>query len=191
MLLKFYRHHVVVRYVGEPTCLVAAPHGNRPYISTNPLLFNSIKEAVAATEDQTGPSKIYKVAIWSGSVSADVWMQARDTKQVQYREAWSCKTWWAVRLDRRHWQGTVDFLSPIIKLWKVLHVKTRSIGRHRRDYTIDPVHSSLHCKLQFLQEVTETLQLTRHCIVWLSGNASHIAIKNIINYQNFQKKYIG
>jgi len=63
MLLKFYRHHVVVRYVGERTCLVAAPHGNRPYISTNPLLFNSIKEAVAATEDQTGPGKIYKVAI--------------------------------------------------------------------------------------------------------------------------------
>jgi len=59
MLLKFYRHHVVVRYVGEPTCLVAAPHGNRPYIQMNPPLVNSIKEAVAATEDHIGPGKIY------------------------------------------------------------------------------------------------------------------------------------
>jgi len=88
MLLYLYRHRVVVRYVGEPTCLVPAPHGNsiinRPYIRTNPSLLNSIKEAVAATGDQTGPGKIYKETIRSGPVSADVRTQPRDMKQVRY-----------------------------------------------------------------------------------------------------------
>jgi len=86
----FYRHRVVVRYVGEPTCLVPAPHGNsiinRPYIRTNPSLLNNIKAAVGATGDQTGPSKIYKEAIRSGPISADVRTQPRDMKQVRYYE---------------------------------------------------------------------------------------------------------
>jgi len=90
MLLYLYRHRVVVRYVGEPTCLVPAPHGNsimnRPYIRTNPSLLNSIKQAVTATGDQTGPSKIYKETIRCGPMSADIRTQPRDMKQVQYYE---------------------------------------------------------------------------------------------------------
>lgn len=72
--------------MGEPTCVIPAPHGNsignRPYIRTNPSLLNSIKEAVAATGDQTGPGKIYKEAIRTGPVSGDIRMQPRDMKQV-------------------------------------------------------------------------------------------------------------
>ena len=72
--------------MGEPTCDVPAPHGNsianRPYIRRNPSLLNSIKEAVSATGDQTGPGKIYKKAVWTGTVAGDIRMQPRDMKQV-------------------------------------------------------------------------------------------------------------
>jgi len=72
--------------VGEPTCVVPAPHGNsianQPYIRRNPSLLNSIKEAVAATGDQTGPGKIYKEAVRTGTVSGDIRMQPQDMKQV-------------------------------------------------------------------------------------------------------------
>jgi len=48
--------------------------------------------------------------------------------------------------------STADFLTLILKLWNVLNVKTRTKGKHKRDYTMDPVLSSLDWKLEFLRE---------------------------------------
>jgi len=56
------------------------------------------------------------------------------------------------------WQGTASFLLLVIKLWNVLNVKTRSKGKHKRDYTMDPVRSSADWKLQFLCEFADVLQ---------------------------------
>jgi len=50
------------------------------------------------------------------------------------------------------WASTADFLTLILKLWNVLNVKTRTKGKHKRDYTMDPVRSSLDWKLEFLRE---------------------------------------
>ena len=50
------------------------------------------------------------------------------------------------------WKSTADFLPLIIKLWNVVNVKTSHKGKHKRDYTMDPVRSSLDWKLDFLRE---------------------------------------
>ena len=47
----------------------------------------------------------------------------------------------------------------VVKLWKVLNVKTRTKGKHKRDYTMDPVRSSSYWKLEFLREFAHFLQL--------------------------------
>ena len=52
---------------------------------------------------------------------------------------------------------TADFISLIIKLWNVLNVKTCSKGKHKRDFTMDPVKSSLDWKLDFLREFADFL----------------------------------
>jgi len=56
------------------------------------------------------------------------------------------------------WKGTADFITLITKLWNVLNVKTRTKGKHQRDYTMDPVLSSFDWKLQFLREFSDFLQ---------------------------------
>lgn len=56
------------------------------------------------------------------------------------------------------WSGTADFLSLIIKLWNVMNVKTSTKGRNKRDYTMDPVRSSLDWKLEFLREFADFLE---------------------------------
>ena len=56
------------------------------------------------------------------------------------------------------WAATADFITVILKLWNVLNVKTRSKGKHKRDYTMDPVRSSLDWKLSFLREFADFCQ---------------------------------
>ena len=56
------------------------------------------------------------------------------------------------------WSGTADFLSLVIKLWNVMNVKTSTKGKHKRDYTMDPVRSSLDWKLDFLREFADFLE---------------------------------
>ena len=65
---------------------------------------------------------------------------------------------YSAKEGRTTWKGTAAFLSLIIKLWNVLNVKTRSKGRHKRDYTMDPVRSSFDWKLQFLREFAQFLE---------------------------------
>jgi len=50
------------------------------------------------------------------------------------------------------WSGTADVLSLILKLWNALNVKTSSKGKRMRDYTMDPVRSSMDWRLDFLRE---------------------------------------
>lgn len=59
---------------------------------------------------------------------------------------------YAAHEGRSAWSATADFISLILKLWNVLNVKTSSKGKHKRDYTQDPVRSSLDWKLTFLRE---------------------------------------
>jgi len=61
--------------------------------------------------------------------------------------------------EGKAWKGTADFVSVVVKLWKVLNVKTRTKGKHKRDYALDPVWSSSDWKLQFLREFANFLQL--------------------------------
>jgi len=56
------------------------------------------------------------------------------------------------------WSGTADFVTVILKLWNVLNVKTSSKGKRKRDYTMDPVRSSMDWKLQFLREFAQFLE---------------------------------
>jgi len=48
------------------------------------------------------------------------------------------------------WPSTADFITLMLKLWNILYAKTSSKGKHKRDYTMDPVRSSLDWKLSFL-----------------------------------------
>jgi hypothetical protein len=60
--------------------------------------------------------------------------------------------------NKPQWMGTADFITTILKLWNVMNVKSAVKGKHKRDYTMDPVRSSLDWKLQFLREFAEFLQ---------------------------------
>jgi len=35
------------------------------------------------------------------------------------------------RHECKDWKGTADFVSVIVKLWKVLNIKTRTKGKHK------------------------------------------------------------
>jgi len=56
------------------------------------------------------------------------------------------------------WLSTADFITLMLKLWNVLNVKTSSKGKHKRDYTMDPVRLSLDWKLSFLCEFADFCQ---------------------------------
>lgn len=56
------------------------------------------------------------------------------------------------------WLSTAEFLSLVIKLCNVLNVKTSHKGKHKRDYSMDPVRSSLDWKLDFLREFADFLR---------------------------------
>jgi len=65
---------------------------------------------------------------------------------------------YAANEGKSSWASTADFLTLILKLWNVLNVKTRTKGKHKRDYTMDPVQSSLEWKLEFLQKFVYTVK---------------------------------
>ena len=76
---------MVLKYNGEPVCLVPAAHGNsttgRPYVRTRPSVIDRIKSIAASTGGHTGPAKIYKEAVTTAS-SEDITACPRDMKQV-------------------------------------------------------------------------------------------------------------
>jgi len=60
--------------------------------------------------------------------------------------------------EGKDWSGTANFISMILKLWNVLNVKTSFKGKHKRNYTMDPIRSDQDWKLQFLTEFAEFLE---------------------------------
>jgi len=65
--------------------------------------------------------------------------------------------YYATHKGRTSWGTTADFITLLLKLWNVLNVKTRTKGKHKRDYTMNPVRSSLDWKLDFLREFADFL----------------------------------
>jgi len=59
--------------------------------------------------------------------------------------------------NKPHWMSTAAFIKLIIKLWNIMNVKSSHKGKHKRDYTMDPVRSSSDWKLVFLREFADFL----------------------------------
>lgn len=59
--------------------------------------------------------------------------------------------------EGKNWKSTAAFISVILKVWKILNVKSSTKGRNKRDIQQDPVRSSADWKLQFLREFSELL----------------------------------
>jgi len=76
---------VLIRYVGEPTCVIPAAHGNsltdRPFMRTNPSVLAKIKEVVDAVDGKAGPAKMYKEYVRTVD-NGDPRNCPRDIKQV-------------------------------------------------------------------------------------------------------------
>ena len=49
---------------------------------------------------------------------------------------------YSIHNDEPEWNGTADFITVVLKLWNVMNVKSSVKGKHKRDYTMDPVRSS-------------------------------------------------
>ena len=53
--------------------------------------------------------------------------------------------------------GTIKFLQTILRLWKVLNVKSTDKGRHKRDSDCDHIRNIDSTNVEFLQEVHQWL----------------------------------
>jgi len=53
--------------------------------------------------------------------------------------------------------GTADFITVILKLFNVMNVKSVKNGKHKRDFTMDPVRAPDDWKLIFLGQFTDFL----------------------------------
>ena len=60
--------------------------------------------------------------------------------------------------ENRQWTGTLIFIDLILKIWKVLNVKSSTKGYHKRDISQDPVKSSSDWKLECLREFSQLLK---------------------------------
>ena len=99
----------------------------------------SLKKAHRLTPAALNPRSIEKTSV---KLAVSVFCEStRDALQ-----------FYASHEDRPEWGSTAEFLSLVIKLWNILNVKTSHKGKHKRDYTMDPVRSSLDWKLDFLRE---------------------------------------
>jgi len=87
------------------------------------------------------------------------------------------------------WTGTADFITLILKLWNVMNVKNATKGKHKRDYTMDPVRNPDDWKLAFLGQFTDFLLewetsgksgLTRETFLALKQTC--IALKHCASY---------
>ena len=54
----------------------------------------------------------------------------------------------------------LTFVHLVLKLWKILNVKSATKGKQKRDITHDPVRSSQDWKLEFLREFAVFLQVS-------------------------------
>ena len=104
----------------------------------------SLKKAHRLTPATLQPRSIEKTSV---KLAVSVFCEStRDA--VQY---------YAAHDGRPTWATTADFITLLLKLWNVLNVKTSCKGKQKRDYTMDPVRSSLDWKLVFLWEFADFL----------------------------------
>ena len=102
----------------------------------------SLKKAHRLTPAALEPKSIEKVSV---KLATCVFSEStRDALQ-----------FYATNENKTEWSSTAEFITLIIKPWNVMNVKTRSKGRHKRDATMDPVHSSTDEKLTFLREFAD------------------------------------
>lgn len=69
---------------------------------------------------------------------------------------------YATHEDKAQWNETANFISVIIKLWNVMNVKSVTKGKHKRNYTMDPVRKVDDWKIAFLQQTAEFLTAWEH-----------------------------
>ena len=126
------------------------PNGRSANFKHVTELFNmestlSLKKAHKITPASLNPRNIEKTSV---KLAVSIFCEStRDALQ-----------FYADHQDHPQWKTTADFISLVIKLWNVLNVKTSHKGKHKRDYTMDPVRSSLDWKLDFLREFADFLQ---------------------------------
>ena len=105
----------------------------------------SLKKAHRLTPSTLHPRSIEKTSV---KLAVSVFCEStRDALQ-----------YYAAHDGRPAWAATANFITLLLKLWNILNVKTSSKGKQKRDYTMDPVRSSLDWKLMFLREFANFLQ---------------------------------
>ena len=45
----------------------------------------------------------------------------------------------------KQWTGTADFVEIVLKMWKIVNVKTPSIGQHKKDLFREPISMISNC----------------------------------------------
>jgi len=104
----------------------------------------SLKKAHKLTPAALNPRSIEKTSV---KLAVSVFCEStRDALQ-----------FYASHQAQPEWGSTAEFLSLVIKLWNILNVKTSHKGKHKRDYSMDPVRSSLDWKLDFLRDFAASL----------------------------------
>ena len=66
-------------------------------------------------------------------------------------------------------EGKTDFIVLIIKLWNIMNVKSRMKGKHKRDYTMDPVRHVDDWKLGFLGDCQLSATVGEFEAAWLDA----------------------
>lgn len=98
--------------------------------------------------------------------------------------------YYSVQENLPTWSQTAEFISFVLKMWHIMNVKTCSKGKRKRDYSQDPVLSSMDWKLSFLRETAsflefweaksdyglsrETFLAVRHTCIALADCASYL-----------------
>ena len=60
------------------------------------------------------------------------------------------------------WTGTADFVEIVLKMWKIVNVKTPSIGQHKKDMFREPISSCDDFKLHYLEKFAQFIE-TWYC----------------------------
>jgi len=209
--------HVVNIVTGQPLFLLFDPVHNLKNIYNNfqarksfesPPLSNSLPDGCTATFsdivqlyelESTMPLKkahaltlsaLHPKSVEKTSVKLPVSVFSESTRDAMH--------FYCSKEGKTSWKGTADFITLITKLWNVLNVKTRTKGKHKRAYTMDPVLSSFDWKLQFLHEFADFLQrwedskksglsretflAVRHSCLTISECASYLLDKLCFSY---------
>ena len=60
--------------------------------------------------------------------------------------------------ENKQWNGTAKFIDIVLKMWKIVNVKTPSIGHHKKDAFREPILRCDDFKLQYLEKFAHFIQ---------------------------------